>query len=117
MVKPWIIIYISIHWIGICNFLEPGQSNSWTNSTQFFVKTLCCHLQPTTFKLRFKTSVDLGLTVFLMMLLQSGSLRVLGDRSGDYAHKNGYSSGIINCLDLIKTKDSLKNQGQWQPLE
>ena len=28
-----------------------------------------------------------------MSLFQSGSLRVLGDRSGNYAHKNGYSSG------------------------
>ena len=51
-----------------------------------------------------------------MMLLQSGSLRVLGDRSGDYAHKNGYSSGIIICLGLeSKLKILLKIRVNGSP--
>jgi len=34
-------------------------------------------------------------------LAESGSLRVLGDRSGDYAHKNGYSSGSMAALGIM----------------
>ena len=53
-----------------------------------------------------------------MSLFQSGSLRVLGDRSGNYAHKNGYSSGIRYVLpryqlNILNHKHLRVNGSPW----
>lgn len=38
---------------------------------------------------------------FVMSQAEPGSLRVLGDRSGSYTHKTGYSSGSMAALGIM----------------
>jgi len=51
------------------------------------------------FKVNVYTNSNSGQTV--VSQAEAGSLRIIGDRSGSYSHKNGYSSGSMAALGIM----------------